>query len=67
VFECYFTLRKLGVSLTNYDEDLFNKTPYEMSRAVEAKNLRRFIHRKAGQRKRERKRENKPHSGHKLP
>lgn len=36
MFVCYFTVRKLGVSLTNYDEDLFNETPYEeMSRAVE--------------------------------
>lgn len=43
------------------------KQPYEVSRAVETKNLWKFISRRGGQGRRERKRENEPHSGHKLP
>lgn len=42
VFVCYFTVKTLEVSLTNYDDDLFNETPSEMSRAAETKNLQRF-------------------------
>lgn len=50
-----FYCQEAGGRFNKYDEDLFNETPYEMSKAVETKNLRRFISRRGGQRRRERK------------